>query len=137
MTDKAREMKNKPMFGMRKKWTYLDVVRFNHSDEIGNLAVETSGSKRGSPAYIAAYKPALMDLEKTLSEEVRIKYKSDAMKWTEESPPRTEQHRYLLFSYSSAWEMSNFTEQACSRNIACAHFANSLRQYSWSTGCAL
>jgi hypothetical protein len=137
MIDKVREMKNKPMFGMRKKWHYIDVVRVNHIEEISELAVEKSGSKLGSPAFLAAFQPALREFEKTLSEEVRIQYKSDAIKWTEESPPRSEQYRYVRFSYSRILEMSNSTEQACSRNIACAHFANSLRQYFRSTVCAL
>ena len=96
-------MKSKCTFRMGKKWAYLEVVRFNHTKELKNLAIEWLGSQQGFPAFLATYKPALKEVEKSLSEELRIKYRADAIKWTNDKPPRSEQYWYVHASYSSQW----------------------------------
>lgn len=111
MIDRAKHAKSKSTFKMRTTWSYLDVVRANHHDEVNKLAEENSGSKAGSQAYLACYKPALKELEEGLTEDQRIRYRGEAIKWTEEKPPRSEQYRYVYTNYSSRccrWEIYKF-----------------------------
>ena len=96
-------MKSKCTFRMGKKWAYLEVVRFNHTKELKNLAIEWLGFQQEFPAFLATYKPALKEVEKSLSEELRIKYRADAIKWTNDKPPQSEQYWYVHASYSSQW----------------------------------
>src|ERR1700722_13950588 len=109
MLDRVKHAKSKSIFRMRRTWTYLDVVRVNHRDEVNELAEEDSGSKSGSSDYLACYKPALKKIEETLTEDQRIRYRGEAIKWTEEKPPRSEQYRYV-YNYSSRWETSKVIE---------------------------
>jgi hypothetical protein len=85
--------KGNTSFGIRTKWSYLDVVQDNHRDEVDKVAAKLSGTKPGDPAYIANYKPALKMVEEGLTEEMRIKYRADAKRWSEKAPPPSVQLR--------------------------------------------
>lgn len=73
----------------------MDVVMENHRKEIDELAAELSGSKSGSHAYISHYRTALSTTEKGLTDEIRVKYRADAQRWSEEKPPPSVQRRYV------------------------------------------
>jgi hypothetical protein len=70
-------------------------VQENHREEIDKLAAELSGEKPGSHRYIACYSTAVSAIEKQLTDEVLIKYKADAQKWSDEKPPPLVQRRYV------------------------------------------
>jgi hypothetical protein len=119
MFDKARQAKrSKSGFRMHTKWTYLDVVQVMRREELDNLATEMSGSKSGSIPYLGHYKLALKKIEAELSDESRIKYKAQAMKWTDEKPPPSEQRRCVHVNLSSRRQFSK------------SHWASMLEKHS-------
>ena len=54
-----------------------------HRKELDKMAAELSGSKPGSPAYIACYGKAFKTIEEGLDEETWVKYRSEAKQWSE------------------------------------------------------
>ena len=53
------------------KWTYLDVVTDMHQEDVYALTLELSSEKPGSPPFLAAYRAALTQFEKTLDDDQR------------------------------------------------------------------
>ena len=74
-------------------WTEHDIIIDIHRDEVDKLAAEMSGSKAGSPAYLAYYKKAVKTIKDGLDEDTRVKYRAEAKKWTEHRLPPREQMR--------------------------------------------
>ena len=91
---------------MRTKWSYRNVVQEYHRAEINNLAADLSGSKPGSRSYLTHYRAAFAAIEESLTEEVRIKYRSDAIKWTNEKPPPSVQYRYVNANRSGSRQVT-------------------------------
>jgi hypothetical protein len=100
-------VKSKSTFGMRTKWSYRDVLQLMHREELNDLAAKISGSLPGTSSYIGSYKAAFKEIEADLSEELRVKYKAEARKWTDEKPPHSEQCRYVNTNCSSRSGVSN------------------------------
>ena len=84
-----------------RKWTYLDVVTDMHREDVYALTLELSSEKPGSPLFLAAYRAALTQFEKTLDDDQRRTYKAMAKDWTEKMPPSGMQRRYVHINHSS------------------------------------
>jgi hypothetical protein len=78
----------------QRKWTYADILVDVHREELDKMAVEMSGSKAGSAAYLGCYKKAIKTIDGRLDEDTRMKYRADAKTWTEQKPPPRQQQRY-------------------------------------------
>lgn len=74
------------------------------------MAVEMSGSKAGSAAYLGCYQRAIKSIDQRLDEETRVKYRAEATKWTEQIPPPRQQQRYVHVSRSIQWEATKSHE---------------------------
>ena len=83
------------------KWTYLDVMTDMHQEDIYALTLELSSEKPGSPLFLATYRAALAQFEKTLDNDQRRTYKAMAKDWMEKMPPLGMQQRYVHINYSS------------------------------------
>lgn len=83
------------------------------------MAIELSGSRPGSAAYLGCYKKAIKTISEGLDEETKAKYRADAKKWTEQKPPPGEQQRYVHTSLSTIRE-STKSHQGCLRSMGLA-----------------
>ena len=63
--------------------------------------LKLSSEKPGSPLFLAAYRAALAQFEKTLDNDQRQTYKVMAKDWTEKMPPSGMQQWYVHINYSS------------------------------------
>jgi hypothetical protein len=81
-------------------------VQENHRVELDELAAELSGSRPGSREYLACYRVAVSKIEGSLTDELRTKYKADALKWSEERPPPLVQRRYVHAKHSELWGLN-------------------------------
>lgn len=102
----ARPPRKKSIFSLRKKWSYRDVVQDKHRAEINKLAAELSGSGPGSLDYLSQYKAAFATVEGSLTDEVRMKYRADAITWSDEKPPASVQYRYVHANCSGRWQVT-------------------------------
>ena len=55
-------------------WTENDIIIDIHRNEVDKLAAKMSGSKAGSPAYLAYYKKAFKTIKDGSDEDTRVKY---------------------------------------------------------------
>ncbi len=51
------------------------------------MALEMSGSKWGSAAYLGCYKKSIKVISHRLDEDTQVKYRAEAKKWTEQQAP--------------------------------------------------
>ena len=88
---KTKRDRKTPAF--HRNWTYREIVVNVHCKELDKMAAELSGSKLGSPAYIACYGKAFKTIEEGLDEETWVKFRSEAKQWSEHKPPPRQQQR--------------------------------------------
>ena len=58
-----------------------------HQEEIDKKATKLSGEKSGSKEYLSWYHRAYTTIEKEFSEEMWIKYRAEAKRWSTQMPP--------------------------------------------------
>ncbi|KAI9436344.1 hypothetical protein H4582DRAFT_2058994 [Lactarius indigo] len=94
---------------IKKSWR--QGVGFNRDGvemELDKMAVEMSGSKRGSAAYLGCYKKSIKVISQRLDEHTRVKYRAEAKKWTEQQAPPRQQQR--MFGKHGINTMQDFSE---------------------------
>ncbi|KAI9438332.1 hypothetical protein H4582DRAFT_2057761 [Lactarius indigo] len=91
-----------------RKWTYHDILVDVHRKELDKMALEMSGSKRGSAAYLGCYKKSIKVISQRLDEHTRVKYRAEAKKWTEQQAPPRQQQR--MFGKHGINTMRDFSE---------------------------
>ncbi|KAI9436453.1 hypothetical protein H4582DRAFT_2078612 [Lactarius indigo] len=76
--------------------------------ELDKMALEMSGSKRGSAAYFGCYKKSIKVISQRLDEHTWVKYRAEAKKWTEQQAPPRQQQR--MFGKHGINTMRDFSE---------------------------
>jgi len=119
-----------------RNWTFNDILVDAHQKEIDEMAVEMSGSRLGSAAYLGCYKKAVKIINERLDEETRVKYRAEAKKWTEQRPPHGQQQRYVYANHSIRWEVIE-SYQGCSRSTVSTQCGNFLSPCTANMECGL
>ncbi|KAI9441037.1 hypothetical protein BJY52DRAFT_1195315 [Lactarius psammicola] len=90
-----------------RNWMFNDILVDAHRKEIDKMAVEISGSRPGSAAYLGCYKKAIKIINERLDEETWVKYRAEAKKWTEQRPPHGQQQwMFEKHGINTMWEFS-------------------------------
>lgn len=79
-----------------------------HREETSELAVQISGSARGSKRYLSVYRCALRKIEEDLTPSQCQEYKEMAVTWTEKNPPAEVQKQCMHGNGSNILELTDF-----------------------------
>jgi hypothetical protein len=91
---KGKRGSKKAAFEQR-KWSYFDVLTVMHRPEIHKLTLKLSQNAPGSSQYLRHYNRARSQIERSLTDNQRQKYKAMAEEWSEAELPPNMQQRYV------------------------------------------